>query len=451
VELLINRPYSLKIFILVLQTILFSTHCLLAQIDWHHVTGQPVLDYGAPGSWESNELFEPAVINDGDTLRMWYTGCDTVRCQIGYAWSLDGIFWNRFSGNPVLTPGNAAWESKTVKTGTVIKSGDTLKMWYGATSLDDSLPPVVGYATSLDGIHWSKFPNPVIQAGPENDWDWSGISPETVIEENGQLKMWYTGYKDSQPKPGVLAIIQTGLATSVDGIHWIKYDDPSTTGPPYSSSDPVLKVGDSSEWDRQRAFGSCVLHTNNGFEMWYHGLHSVAVGQFVGYATSFDGVQWTKWSGNPILIWGPSWGSSYYVGTVLLFNDSYHFWNSSFNAMGGRARIGYAISPITSVKLTWNKFKYAENYSLNQNYPNPFNPDTEISFQLPEAKHVVVRIFNSSGQEIRSLLDAQHDAGYHTVRWDGRDDKGHPVSSGVYFYQLVAGDFLTTKKMSLLR
>jgi hypothetical protein len=92
-----------------------------------------------------------------------------------------------------------------------------------------------------------------------------------------------------------------------------------------------------------------------------------------------------------------------------------------------------------------------EGYKLFQNMPNPFNPDTEIRFQLPEAKHVVVRIFNSSGQEIRSLLDAQYGAGYHIVRWDGRDYKGNPVSSGVYFYQLQTDEFSSVRKMSLLR
>jgi len=396
-----NRPFSLQISILVFQVLMFSARCLFAQIDWHHVTDQPVLDYGAPGSWESDGLIDPAVINDGDTLRMWYSGRDTVRSQIGYAWSLDGNFWNRFSGNPVLTPGTAAWESKSVKNGIVIKSGDTLKMWFGSTSLDDSLAPAIGYATSLDGIHWSKFPDPVLQAGPENDWDWSGIKPETVIEENGQLKMWYTGYKDSQPKPGDLAIIQTGFATSVDGIHWIKYDDPSTTDPPYSGSDPVLKTGGANEWDRQRAFGCCVVHTNDDFEMWYNGLHSIATGQYVGYATSVDGVLWTKWPSNPILIVGPSWGRSYYMGTVLLFNDSYHFWYSSFNVMGRRPRIGYATSQITDVKLTGNKLKYAECYNLNQNYPNPFNDNTKINYSIQTHQFVKLTIYNCIGPVIQ--------------------------------------------------
>lgn len=97
-------------------------------------------------------------------------------------------------------------------------------------------------------------------------------------------------------------------------------------------------------------------------------------------------------------------------------------------------------------------------YALFQNYPNPFNPSTEIRFQLPEVSHVMVRIFNALGQEIRRLEDRQYEAGVHSARWDGKDNAGNAVSSGVYLYQLQAVDILTgegkfsqVKKMNLLR
>ncbi|MCI0697553.1 T9SS type A sorting domain-containing protein [candidate division KSB1 bacterium] len=97
-------------------------------------------------------------------------------------------------------------------------------------------------------------------------------------------------------------------------------------------------------------------------------------------------------------------------------------------------------------------------YALFQNFPNPFNPATEIRFQLPEASHVVVRIFNALGQEIRRLEDRQYEAGVHSVRWDGKNNAGNAVSSGIYIYQLQAvdplngtGKFSQVKKMNLLR
>jgi flagellar hook assembly protein FlgD len=72
-------------------------------------------------------------------------------------------------------------------------------------------------------------------------------------------------------------------------------------------------------------------------------------------------------------------------------------------------------------------------------------------FQFPQASHVVMKIFNLLGAEIRTLVDEQREAGYHNVRWDGRDKNGKLVASGVYLYQLQVGSFSQVKKMSLLR
>ena len=93
----------------------------------------------------------------------------------------------------------------------------------------------------------------------------------------------------------------------------------------------------------------------------------------------------------------------------------------------------------------------AQNYSVLQNYPNPFNPDTEIRYQLPEATHVKLEIYNLLGQKIRTLIDAQQPAASHTIRWDGKDNTGIAVSSGVYLYRLTAGRFCETRKMVLIR
>jgi len=96
-------------------------------------------------------------------------------------------------------------------------------------------------------------------------------------------------------------------------------------------------------------------------------------------------------------------------------------------------------------------FSIPSGFSLSQNYPNPFNPETQIRFQLPTATHVVMRIYNVRGQEIRRLVDRTYAEGTHTVRWDGKNDHGSPVSSGIYFYQLQAGEFFEVKKMNLLK
>ena len=108
-------------------------------------------------------------------------------------------------------------------------------------------------------------------------------------------------------------------------------------------------------------------------------------------------------------------------------------------------------SPVDVYLLVDNSGSVPESYSVAQNYPNPFNPETTIRFQLPEASLVVLRIFNTLGQEIRMLADQQYEAGHHSVRWGAKDNNGNTVSSGIYIYQLEAGNFTQVKKMSLLR
>lgn len=90
-------------------------------------------------------------------------------------------------------------------------------------------------------------------------------------------------------------------------------------------------------------------------------------------------------------------------------------------------------------------------FSVEQNHPNPFNPQTTIGYSLPRSAAVTIDIYNLLGERIRALVSQTMPPGKHGVVWDGRDDDGGEVSSGVYFYRLRADDFSATKKMLLLR
>jgi hypothetical protein len=92
-----------------------------------------------------------------------------------------------------------------------------------------------------------------------------------------------------------------------------------------------------------------------------------------------------------------------------------------------------------------------ETYVLHQNYPNPFNPTTNLSFPLPKGGDVTLTIYNLLGQPVRKLVHEQRAAGTHTVVWDGRNENGEQVPSGVYHYRLQAGSFVETKKMLLMK
>jgi hypothetical protein len=90
-------------------------------------------------------------------------------------------------------------------------------------------------------------------------------------------------------------------------------------------------------------------------------------------------------------------------------------------------------------------------FALKQNYPNPFNPETKIDYEIPSAGLVTMDIFNILGQKVKSLLSENKEAGYHTVHWNGTNDNGQAVPSGVYFYKMTAQGFMQTNKMIMLR
>jgi hypothetical protein len=108
-----------------------------------------------------------------------------------------------------------------------------------------------------------------------------------------------------------------------------------------------------------------------------------------------------------------------------------------------------SVQSTTSVKEITSEMPTS--FSLEQNYPNPFNSETMISYQLSKSDDVILKIYNIIGQEIRSLVDERQQVGYYTIRWDGRDDSGDQVSSGLYFYTFIVSEFTQTKKALLIR
>jgi len=90
-------------------------------------------------------------------------------------------------------------------------------------------------------------------------------------------------------------------------------------------------------------------------------------------------------------------------------------------------------------------------YQLEQNYPNPFNPETTIQYQLARRGHVALEIYNMLGQKIYTLVNEIQNTGQHSVIWDGINDTGSRIASGIYFYQMKTGEFSATKKLLLIR
>ena len=90
-------------------------------------------------------------------------------------------------------------------------------------------------------------------------------------------------------------------------------------------------------------------------------------------------------------------------------------------------------------------------FTLGDNYPNPFNPSTQIQFSLPQNSKIRLEIFNLLGQKVRVLVDNALPAGSHIIEWNGRNEHGVEVASGIYFYRMVAENFVQTKRMLLMR
>ncbi|HAP34746.1 MAG TPA: hypothetical protein DCQ28_01945 [Bacteroidetes bacterium] len=91
-------------------------------------------------------------------------------------------------------------------------------------------------------------------------------------------------------------------------------------------------------------------------------------------------------------------------------------------------------------------------YALNQNYPNPFNPSTTISYQVPDDGQLVnIVIYNVTGQYVRTLVNSNHMAGEYKIQWDGMDESGKRVSSGLYFFRMMSNNFVSVKKMLMVK
>jgi len=126
---------------------------------------------------------------------------------------------------------------------------------------------------------------------------------------------------------------------------------------------------------------------------------------------------------------GPN-GPDVHVGSVMLVDD-------------------ISLSDVaTSVEERGNQRPQA--FGL-QNYPNPFNPQTTISYFLPQSSPVRLEVFNLLGQPVRILVDGEQSAGSHSVSWDGTDNQGNPLTSGIYFYRLQSRGHAEVNKMLLLK
>ena len=260
----------------------------------------PRLTRGTAGSWDSVDLLNPSVIRYKGQLYNYYSGFDGKVWRTGVALSDDGINWEKYGNNPVLSPSPGDWDVSYIAANgsAVFWNG---KIFYFYQGVDRHGTTNIGLALSEDGFTFKKLPQPVLAPGPNHTWDSADVGDPYVITKGGILYMYYLGQNDK-------LVQRLGVARSEDGIRWEKL-----------ISNPVLDVGAVGTFDENGLGEPSVAHVPPYFYLIYTG-RDASENRNIGYAISTDGVNWKKMSIHGLLSSDQrgQWASHVVCDTTLL-------------------------------------------------------------------------------------------------------------------------------------
>ncbi len=248
--------------------------------------------------------------------------------------------WVQYPDNPVIGPADPGeWDSGFRQVVNVVSDGSMYHLYFIGDDEADGIPSGIGHATSSDGVTWTMDPNnPVLTPGAEGEWDEGGIADNAVIYDDGEFYMWYAGWIENWAA-------KVGYATSSDGSAWTKHP-----------GNPLFEQGGPGSFDESGVFPNSVIFDGETYRMWYTGVDLPDFFFTVGYATSADGISWTKHSG-PVLETGSGWDSWDVSYPSVVFDGSiYHMWYSAAGIVGNLALptgIGYATS---ADGIEWAKY-----------------------------------------------------------------------------------------------
>lgn len=432
--------------------ILFSVVLIHGQTEWHKYDNNPVMvkDTTISGVWEWAGIGQPSCLFENDTFKMWYAvagvayvGDTVLRGRISYAYSLEGTTWvKRDPPVPVLDVGQpGTWDSRWCDTPAPLNDGTEYKLYYYGDSLSAAYS-AMGVATSPNGITWTRHPgNPVVERGEIVDWDGFWVESPAVLYDSvtGLYSMWYTGVGYGPGKPSDLWV-QIGYAYSYDGLLWHKD----------TLNNPVLETGGAGSWDDGWVAVPAVRSTNGLFEMWYCAASiadwiadSTLDTARVGYATSQNGIEWTK-NFDPVLTNydPPADSGGPWAPDVLFDGFEYKMWYET--ALG----MAYATAPQNAI---FEKQK-EEQFSLLQVSPNPSTGSTIIYYSTIKDDFVEMDVFDITGRPIKNLVKKQQEPGSYSVHWRGEDHNNISVSCGLYLCILrISGKICGVNKIIVVK
>lgn len=311
--------------------------------DFEHHPDNPVLTYGAPGEWDSGFIFMARVLFHDELFHMFYVGGEDFRIQpkhIGYATSQDGITWTKYADNPILQL-DESFAPYGVRFVVPHVEGDRWVLYLAPQQQPGfALPGMVLRATADVPVGpWTVDYDPVLVQGEGRDWDQSGLFPSAIIPTPGGYSMYYGGF-------GTFGGV--GLATSPNGTYWVKYDDPATDARDVRSSDPVFAGGERSDWDGGGTAVVSVLVGEESLEMFYSagpGPGATPQTTGLGYATSLDGITWTRHNSAPFVT-GDDTMFIAFPGAVRV-GDAYYIYFTMFPPNTLDMQIGLAVGTVT--------------------------------------------------------------------------------------------------------
>jgi predicted GH43/DUF377 family glycosyl hydrolase len=229
---------------------------LVESEDGIHWSGPPRIVLGPRQSsgWE-DDINRPVLLKREGGYHMWYTGQARQHSWIGYATSADGVTWLRMSKDPVVAP-EQPWEKVAVMCPHVLWDAQArlFRMWYSAG--DQYEPDAIGYATSPDGLKWTKNrSNPVFKPEPSLFWEQAKVTGVQVQKLGDWYVMFYIGFRDTDHA-------QIGLARSKDGLtHWERHP-----------LNPIIRPGEG-QWDHDACYKPYAVFDGQKWLLWYNGRH----------------------------------------------------------------------------------------------------------------------------------------------------------------------------------